>query len=245
MAHISTADGPAITPATDITANIGIRSRDRVVAAHSHAKRARQEFERRSQLLRACLSNEDFLSNKGIGNEIGFHTFCYDPALEFEARALFDTLAHDSAAGKLPCALKVVNLYDVVLAILDDLDVLEAMQEQETDFGSKAVLDDVVDYCQPDVVSDVVLDLTQPHVPGDAILLVGVGEVYPFLRAITCSIQCSLTFLMSPLLRLTPAPLTVHLSPCLTGLQQRITIAQSISLKCDFPPALLTAVLQL
>ena len=35
---------------------------------------------------------------------------------------------------------------------------------------------------QPDVVSDVVLDLTQPHVPGDAILLVGVGEVYPFLR---------------------------------------------------------------
>lgn len=67
-----------------------------------------------------------------------------------------------------------------MLAILDDLDVLEAMQEQETDFGSKAVLDDVVDYCQPDVVSDVVLDLTQPHVPGDAILLVGVGEVYPF-----------------------------------------------------------------
>lgn len=50
MAHISTADGPAITPATDIIANIGIRSRDRVVAAHSHAKRARQEFERRSQL---------------------------------------------------------------------------------------------------------------------------------------------------------------------------------------------------
>ena len=56
------------------------------------------------------------------------------------------------------------------------------MQEQEADFGSKAVLDDVVDYCQPDVVSNVVLDLTQPHVPGDVILLVGVGEVYPFLR---------------------------------------------------------------
>ena len=170
MARISTADGPTITLATDITTNIGIRSRDRVVAAHSHAERVRQEFERRSQLLRACLSNEDFLSNKGIGNEIGFHTFCYDPALEFEARALFDTLARDAEAGKLPCTLKVVNLYDVVLSILDDLDVLEAMQEQEAD------------YCQPDVVSDVVLDLTQPHVPGDAILLVGVGEAYPFLR---------------------------------------------------------------
>lgn len=182
MAPVKSAVDPVITPATDLTTNIGIHSRKSVVAAHVRSERACQEFERRAQLLRECLCSEDFLANKGIGNEIGFHTFCYDPALEFEARALFDTLAHDSAAGKLPCALKVVNLYDVVLAILDDLDVLEAMQEQETDFGSKAVLDDVVDYCQPDVVSDVVLDLTQPHVPGDAILLVGVGEVYPFLR---------------------------------------------------------------
>lgn len=182
MAPVKSAVDPVITPATDLTTNIGIHSRKSVVAAHARSERACQEFERRAQLLRECLCSEDFLANKGIGNEIGFHTFCYDPALEFEARALFDTLARDAEAGKLPCTLKVVNLYDAVLAILDDLDVLEAMQEQEADFGSKAVLDDVVDYCQPDVVSNVVLDLTQPHVPGDAILLFGVGEVYPFLR---------------------------------------------------------------
>ena len=182
MAPVNNAAEPAITPATDLTTNIGIQSRKSVVAAHVRSEHARQEFERRAQLLRECLCSEDFLANKGIGNEIGFHTFCYDPALEFEARALFDALSRDAEADKLPCTLKVVNLYDAVLAILDDLDVLEAMQEQEADFGSKAVLDDVVDYCQPDVVSNVVLDLTQPHVPGDAILLVGVGEVYPFLR---------------------------------------------------------------
>lgn len=182
MAPVNSAVDPAITPATDLTTNIGIHSRKSVVAAHVRSEHARQEFERRAQLLRECLCSEDFLANKGIGNEIGFHTFCYDPALEFEARALFDTLSRDAEADKLPCTLKVVNLYDAVLAILDDLDVLEAMQEQEADFGSKAVLDDVVDYCQPDVVSNVVLDLTQPHVPGDAILLVGVGEAYPFLR---------------------------------------------------------------
>lgn len=182
MAPVKSAVDPVITPATDLTTNIGIHSRKSVVAAHARSERACQEFERRAQLLRECLCSEDFLANKGIGNEIGFHTFCYDPALEFEARALFDTLSRDAEADKLPCTLKVVNLYDAVLAILDDLDVLEAMQEQEADFGSKAVLDDVVDYCQPDVVSNVVLDLTQPHVPGDAILLVGVGEVYPFLR---------------------------------------------------------------
>lgn len=182
MVPANSAVDPAITPATDITTNIGIHSRQSVVAAHARSERARQEFERRAQLLRECLCSEDFLANRGIGNEIGFHTFCYDPALEFEARALFDALSRDAEADKLPCTLKVVNLYDAVLAILKDLDVLEPMQEQEGDFGSEAVFDDVVDYCQPDAVSDLILDLTQPHEPGDVILLVGVGEVYPFLR---------------------------------------------------------------
>lgn len=88
MAPVNSAIDPAITPATDITTNIGIHSRQSVVAAHARSERARQEFERRAQLLRECLCSEDFLANKGIGNEIGFHTFCYDPALEFEARAL-------------------------------------------------------------------------------------------------------------------------------------------------------------
>ena len=119
MAPVKSAVDPVITPATDLTTNIGIQSRKSVVAAHVRAERACQEFERRAQLLRECLCSEDFLANKGIGIESGFHTFCYDPALEVEARALFDTLSRDAEADKLPCTLKVVNLYDAVLAILE------------------------------------------------------------------------------------------------------------------------------
>ena len=75
MAPVNSAIDPAITPATDITTNIGIHSRQSVVAAHARSERARQEFERRAQLLHECLCSEKFLANKGIGNEIGFHTF--------------------------------------------------------------------------------------------------------------------------------------------------------------------------
>lgn len=65
MARISTADGPTITPATDITTNIGIHSRKSVVAAHVRSEHARQEFERRAQLLRECLCSEDFFGQQG------------------------------------------------------------------------------------------------------------------------------------------------------------------------------------
>lgn len=182
MAPVNSAIDPAITPATDITTNIGIHSRQSVVAAHARSERARQEFERRAQLLRECLCSEDFLANKGIGNEIGFHTFCYDPALEFEARALFDTLSRDAEAGKLPCTLKVVNLYDAVLAILEKRRVLKAIPRQEERRGTQRVLEDVAKFCSPEKIAAFILEQTEPHAPGDVILLTGAGEVYPFFR---------------------------------------------------------------
>ena len=61
MAPVKSAVDPVITPATDLTTNIGIHSRKSVVAAHARSERACQEFERRAQLLRECLCSEDFL----------------------------------------------------------------------------------------------------------------------------------------------------------------------------------------
>ena len=47
MAPVNSAAEPAITPATDLTTNIGIHSRKSVVAAHVRSERVCQEFERR------------------------------------------------------------------------------------------------------------------------------------------------------------------------------------------------------
>lgn len=52
----------------------------------------RQDFEGRCGSLRARLCDADFLANKGLGNEAGIFTFCYDPTLELEARNFFGCL---------------------------------------------------------------------------------------------------------------------------------------------------------
>lgn len=53
MVPANSAVDPAITPATDITTNIGIHSRQSVVAAHARSERARQEL---SAALNSCAS---------------------------------------------------------------------------------------------------------------------------------------------------------------------------------------------
>lgn len=89
-----------------------------VIDFHSKSARVQADFDHRCEVLRDRLRQQDFLENKGLGNEIGFFTFCYDASLELQMRAFVADLATDSDKGELPCNLIVKNLYDVFLEFL-------------------------------------------------------------------------------------------------------------------------------
>lgn len=150
--------------------------------ATTRAARAREDFEHRGQVLRDSLRDADFLANKGLGNEIGFHVFCYDPALEFEMRDLVAQVEHEAEAGKLPCRIKQVNLYDALLAICEQKRILPAIPRQELKTGTKRQIDQLKKVCSPAAFASHILEQTAPHEPGDVILITGVGEVFPLLR---------------------------------------------------------------
>lgn len=146
-------------------------------------ERAREDLEHRCQVFRERLAQPDFLANKGIGNEIGFYTFCYDPSLEFEVRAYIEDLQRDAECSALPCDLKVINLYDAFLALCENKRILKAIPKQELKTGTQRQRDQLQKICGPAAFAKYILEQTQPHEPGDVILITGVGEVYPFLRA--------------------------------------------------------------
>lgn len=149
---------------------------------HNRAERIHEDFDHRREALRDRLQDQDFLANKGIGNEIGFYTFCYDPSLEFECRAFIRELQREAAAGELPCTLKVVNLYDALIGIAEKRRILRAIPRRELKTGSKAQLDELQKPCSPKAFAEYLLEQTSPQNPGDVIILTGVGEVYPVLR---------------------------------------------------------------
>ena len=149
----------------------------------TQAERAREDLEHRCQVFRERLAQPDFLANKGIGNEIGFYTFCYDPSLEFEVRAYIEGLQHDAGCGTLPYNLKVINLYDAFLTLCENKRILKAIPKQELKTGTQRQRDQLQKICGPAAFAKYIWEQTQPHEPSDAILITGVGEVYPFLRA--------------------------------------------------------------
>ena len=152
------------------------------IRPRNRAERIHEDFDHRREALRERLQDQDFLANKGIGNEIGFYTFCYDPSLEFECRAYVDELMADAQSGKLPCNLQVFNLYDVMLDVCEQRRILCAIPRREAKVGSEAQIKELQKPCSSKSFARYLLERTQPHQPGDVILLTGVGEVFPLLR---------------------------------------------------------------
>lgn len=155
----------------------------RTLQAHSKAARAQDDFARRCEALRARLGEDDFLHNRGLGNEIGFFTFCYDASLELRAREFFAQLEAESANGALPCNLIVRNLYDTFLGLLEKKRILAAVPKQEARRGSDHLLKRLRSIAAPEALAAALA--YEPHQPGDVLLLTGVGEIYPFLRVHT------------------------------------------------------------
>lgn len=146
----------------------------------------REGFEKRCAALRARLCDADFLANKGLGNEAGIFTFCYDPTLELEARDFFRRLASDADAGKLGegelrAEIHERNLYDILLNIAESKRILEKLPAQEEKRGQEGLLKQVQRIATPEAF--VAAIDWEPHELGDVLIITGVGEVYPFMRA--------------------------------------------------------------
>lgn len=145
----------------------------------------RQDFEARCAELHRRLSDADFLANKGLGNEAGIFTFCYDPTLELDARDFFRHLEADSKADKIGAEsiranVIVRNLYDVLLEIAEDKRILDKLADQELRRSKDGLLKQVQRIATAEAF--VAKMDWEPHSAGDVLLITGVGEVYPFMR---------------------------------------------------------------
>lgn len=132
--------------------------------------------------LRKRFSNEDFLNNRGLANEVGFYVYPYDASRELEVRRQTSDLVAESQSGKLPYRLVERNLWQVFLSICETEGILEKIPALEARRGSDALLRRMQKIATPEEFARAMN--YSPHEKGRDILLVtGVGQVYPFVRA--------------------------------------------------------------
>ena len=127
--------------------------------------------------------NPDFLAMKGLANEVPIFIQTYDPSQEDGLRRMVDSIALRLLS--VGVSVKVLDLFNLVLAELEENDILEPLLADEVTFERVEVLETLQNYSDPKThliprlvgeISDGGTQLT---------LITGPGRVYPFLRTHT------------------------------------------------------------
>ena len=124
------------------------------------------------------MSEEAFLTNKGLSNEVGIHVFCYPPQDEIVVRTFFDDLKTKSG---LPFRIVERDLYKIFLEICEERRILSKIPDMEERKGKEALAVQLQKVATPEAFVEKMK--YEPHERGDVLLISGVGKVYPFMRS--------------------------------------------------------------
>lgn len=137
-----------------------------------------EDLKDRLDLIKQRISEETFLANKGLSNEVGFHFFCYNPKYEMLVRNYIGILKEDTGA-----AYNIIehDLYEVFLNILEDKRVLRTVASLEDKKGKEHLLAQIQKIATPQAFIERIK--YEDHQLGDVLVLTGVGKVFPYMRS--------------------------------------------------------------
>ena len=127
--------------------------------------------------VKARFSDEVFLSNKGLSNEVGIHVFCYEPKDEMTVRGFFGGLMSETQ----PFRIIECDLYKIFLRICEEKRILKSIPAMEQKRGTEGLLKQLQKVAAPEAFVEKMK--YEPHKHGDILLITGVGKVFPFMRA--------------------------------------------------------------
>lgn len=144
-----------------------------------------QSFEERLNQILPKISSDEFLNCKGLGNEIGFWIFDYPPEREMEMRDFLEkTVLKNLNKSKPPIRAGVINLFDLVIKLLQERKLLDKAIEMQRIKGDDAVMAALRPVLKEDKLAEKVVSIVNLD-NIDLLILWGVGSAYPMLRTHT------------------------------------------------------------
>jgi len=130
------------------------------------------------------ITNDDFLKNKGLGNEVGYYIFDYSPRNELIVRGHIAYLKEK--INKSARSLKIIefDLYNMVIDILKDKGYLEKCFDFEKVKGLDFTYEAIIKMLRLTSKSNLlVTHIIKNTPPNSVVFITGVGKCYPLVRS--------------------------------------------------------------
>lgn len=126
------------------------------------------------------LKCDDFIQNRGLGNEIGFYIFDYDPSDELLVRDYIKHIKKEFDYEGTDRRIVEFDLYEILLELLIERRVIDKIQELEDTKGKDALIAAMQNVASPKAF---ISKMTIEQNKCDVVFITGIGKVYPFIRS--------------------------------------------------------------
>jgi hypothetical protein len=139
------------------------------------------KLEKRLELLKEKVQEDDFLNARGLGNEIPFWIFDYPPEKELLIRETVDKLTQNLKKNSIN--VLVIDLYEMCLEILENKISADKINQFESNKGSDELLNKLKLMLKAKTIKKAIQ--TRMAASGDVqlIFLTGVGKAWPLVRS--------------------------------------------------------------
>ena len=127
------------------------------------------------------VSSERFLECRGLGNELPFFISAYHPSLERQVMGMASALA--TRLSNQGTSVLLLDLYDTVVELLKGRGVWDRLLEKETSIPKDRFFETLLNLTEPKHEIAPLIAEKLAASSCRALLLTGVGLVYPYIRS--------------------------------------------------------------
>jgi hypothetical protein len=132
------------------------------------------------------ITEKSFRENKGLGNEIGYYIFDYEPQHEILVREHIEFLKKKINNTYSEIRIKHFDLYQIMIEALEDKGYLDKVFEMEEKRGAEGILNPIKKTLRLTQSNDLILNYIRSNTEkNDVIFITGVGNAWPIIRSHT------------------------------------------------------------
>lgn len=143
-----------------------------------------ESIDNRLNRIESIIKEESFRRNKGLGNEVGYYIFDYDPRYELKVRQHIKNLKNKINNPNSSLNLIEFDLYNIIIGILQEMGYLEKSFEFEKTKGleyAKRAINKLLKLgTESNLIVNHIIENTHNN---SVVFLTGVGKSYPLLRS--------------------------------------------------------------
>lgn len=143
-------------------------------------------IDERLNMIEKKISEESFRTNSGLGNEVGYYVFDYDPRQELFVRNHIQYLKEKINNSNRGFHIIEVDLFHLMCEILEEEGYLEAFYELEEDNGFFDMAESIVETLGLDETNELNLIISRilsMDLEDGVLFLTGIGKCHPIIAS--------------------------------------------------------------